>query len=166
MSSMVAQKRTNSYIADVNRVLPAAAALILGACVEVYAQYGAILHAAVGETELTVGSAIRLVGTAAGTLRPEVGAEEARSSLQKLGFRLPQAPDSSPISYDGFAFLVTQIFDLRGSVAYGLFPGPLSAFDELQSRGLIPRGAHGGGPVSGQDALLLVRRLVEQKGPR
>jgi len=148
----------------VNRVVPVAAALILGASVNVFAQYGAILHAAAGEKELTVGSSLLLVGTAAGTLRPEVSADEARSALQKLGFRLPQSGDGAPITYGDFAFLITQAFDLRGSVAYGLFPGSGSAFDELQSRGLIPRGAQSGGPVSGQDALLLVRRLVEQRG--
>ncbi len=145
--------------------MPVAAALILGACVNVFAQYGAILHAAAGEKELSVGTSIRLVGAAAGTLRPEVGSDEARSALQKLGFRLPQAPDASAITYGGFAFLVTQLFDLRGSAAYVLFPGPRSAFDELASRGLIPRGTQSGGPISGLDALLLVRRLVEQKGP-
>jgi len=148
----------------VKRVLPVVAALILGACADVFAQYGAILHDAAGEKELTVGSSIRLVGTAAGTLQPEISSDAARTALQKLRFRLPQAADSAAITYGGFAFLVTQIFDLRGSVAYGLFPGPRSAFDELQSRGLIPRGAYAGGPVSGQDALLLVRRLVEQRG--
>lgn len=99
-----------------------------------------------------------------GSLRPEIGAQEARSTLQKLGIRLPMDPDDSPITYGGYAFLLTQLFDLRGSVAYGLFPGPRSAFDELQSRGLIPRRERSGYSVSGGDALLLLRRVVEERG--
>ncbi|MGA2612967.1 MAG: hypothetical protein ABSG38_05900 [Spirochaetia bacterium] len=138
---------------------------LLGTCVSLFAQYGAILHTAAGEDRLTVGSSILLVGAAAGSLRPETGAAEARSTLQKLGIRLPAAPDDSPITYGGYAFLLAQLFDLPGSAAYVLIPGPLSAFDELQSRGLIPYTERSGHPVRGTDALLLLRRVIEQRGP-
>ena len=145
------------------RVVLAVVVLLTAVSPSLFAQYGTILHTAAGEEWLTIGSSIRLVGAVSGSLRPEVSAEEARTTLQKLGIRLPSAPDGSPITYGGYAFLITQLFDLRGSVAYGLFPGPRSAFDELQAQGLIPRRARSGNPVSGVDALLLLRRVVEGK---
>jgi len=145
------------------RVVLAVVALLTAVSANLFAQYGTILHTAAGEEWLTIGSSIRLVGATSGSLRPEISPEEARTTLQKLGIRVPSAPDESPITYGGYAFLITQLFDLRGSVAYGLFPGPRSAFDELQARGLIPRRARPGNPVSGVDALMLLRRVVEEK---
>jgi hypothetical protein len=147
------------------RVVLATLTLLVAACMNLFAQYGTILHTASREDRLTIGSSILLVGVAAGSLRPEIGVAEARSTLQKLGMRLPSAPDGEPVTYGGYAFLLTQLFDLRGSLAYGLFPGPRSAFDELQTRGLIPRRERSGHFLSGGDALLLLRRIVEERGP-
>jgi hypothetical protein len=140
------------------------AALLAVGSVNLFAQYGQILHAAAGQDPLSIGGAIRLLGVASGSLRPEIGPGEARSTLQKLGIRLPKSPDDSPITYGGYAFLVTQLFDLRGSIAYGLFPGPHSAFDELRARGMIPSRARPGQPVSGPDAVLLLRRVISSRG--
>ncbi len=141
-----------------------AVVVLLAAASPLFGQYGVIVHGVAGQGQLTVGESIRLVGTACGSLRPEIGADEARAILQKLGVKLPAGADDSPVTFGGYAYLVTQLFDLRGSVGYGLFPGPRSAFSELQERGLIPAGARSGYPVSGADALLLLRRVIEARG--
>jgi len=139
------------------------AALLAVVSVNLFGQYGQILHAAAVQDPLSVGESIRLLGVASGSLRPEIGLDEARSTLQKLGIRLPKSADDSPITYGGYAFLLTQLFDLRGSIAYGIFPGPRSAFDELRARGLIAPRARPGQPVSGPDAVLLLRRVVSAR---
>ncbi len=157
------KEKLRDTLPRMKRVVLAVVSLLPAVSANLFAQYGTILHTAAGEEWLTIGSSIRLVGATSGSLRPEISPEEARTTLQKLGIRVPSAPDESPITYGGYAFLITQLFDLRGSVAYGLFPGPRSAFDELQARGLIPRRARPGNPVSGVDALMLLRRVVEEK---
>jgi len=139
------------------------AALLAVVSVNLFGQYGQILHAAAGQDPLSTGESIRLLGVASGSLRPEIGPEEARSTLQRLGVRLPKGPDDSPITYGGYAFLMTQLFDLRGSIAYGLFPGPRSAFNELRGMGLIPARARQGHPISGPDALLLLRQVLSAR---
>jgi hypothetical protein len=140
------------------------AALLAVASVNLFAQYGPILHAAAGQDPLSIGESIRLVGVASGSLRPEIGLEEARSTLQKLGVRLPKGADDSPITYGGFAFLLTQLFDLRSSITYSIFPGPRSAFKELRARGLVGSRMRSGQPLGGPDALLLLRRVVAARG--
>ena len=129
-----------------------------------FGQYGQILHAAAGQDMLSVGESIRLVGVASGSLRPEIGADEARSTLRKLGVRLPAGADDSPVTYGGFAFLLTQLFDLRGSITYGIFPGPGSAFDEMRARGFVGPRTRAGQPLSGPDGLLILRRVMAARG--
>ncbi len=139
------------------------AALLAVVSVNLFGQYGQILHAAAGQDPLSIGESIRLLGVASGSLRPEIGPDEARSTLQKLGIGLPKGPDDSPITYGGYAFLMTQLFDLRGSIGYGLFPGPRSAFNELRGMGVIPSRARLGHPISGPDALLLLRQVLSAR---
>ena len=146
------------------RAWPVVVALLVVASANLFGQYGPILHAAAGQDPLSVGESIRLLGVASGSLRPEIGAEEARATLQKLGVRLPRGADETPITWGGYAFLLTQLFDLPGSVVYGIFPGPRSAFKGLQERGLVPDTARAGHPLGGTDALLLLRRVLVSRG--
>jgi hypothetical protein len=146
------------------RAWPVVVALLVVASANLFGQYGPILHEAAAQPLVSVGESIRLLGVASGSLRPEIGAEEARATLHRLGVRLPNAPDENPITCGGFAFLLTQLFDIRGTVAYGILPGPWSAFNELRARGLFPALARSGHPLSGQDALLLLRRVLATRG--
>jgi hypothetical protein len=146
------------------RAWPVVVALLVVASANLFGQYGPILHAAADQERISVGDSIRLLGVASGTLRPEIGAEEARATLRKLGVRVPKAADESPITFGGYAYLLTQLFDVRGSAGYGIFPGPRSAFNELRSRGLVPAIARAGHPISGPDALLVLRRFLASRG--
>jgi hypothetical protein len=139
-------------------------AALLAGSLNLFAQYGPVLHTAAGQDPLTIGESIRLIGIASGSLRPEIGADEARATLQRLKIRLPKGADESPITWGGYAFLVTQMFDIRGSLTYGLFPGPRSAFNEVRAQGLVPSLARAGQPISGVDALLLLRRVIAARG--
>jgi hypothetical protein len=118
----------------------------------------------VSEDRLSVGASIRLLGVASGSLRPEVGLEEARATLTRLHVRLPRDPDDSPITFGDFAFLLCQLFDVRAGVMYGIFPGPRSAFNELLARGMLPAYARPGSTISGPDALLVLRRFILPQG--
>lgn len=146
------------------RVWPALIALLCLGAAHLEGQYGLVLHSAVSEDRLTVGASIRLLAVAAGSLRPEVGLEEARATLTRLGIRLPRDPDDSPITFGNFAFLLCQLFDIRGGVMYGIFPGPRSAFNELLARGLLPEYARPGGMISGPDAVFVLRRFIQLRG--
>jgi hypothetical protein len=150
-------------IGPMKRVVLAVALLLIGVSGSLFAQYGVVLHAAAIEDPLSIGSAIRLLGVASGSLGPDGDVTQARATLAKLGVKVPANPDVSPISWSEFAYLIAQLFDLPASVAYGLLPGPWSAFDELRSRGLTPRDARPGDTVNGKDGLLVLRRLVHLK---
>ncbi|MFI5367677.1 MAG: hypothetical protein ACHQ1F_01560 [Spirochaetia bacterium] len=139
-------------------------ALLCLSAAHLHAQYGLVLHSAVSEDRLSVGASIRLLGVAAGSLRPEIGPEEARATLTRLGIRLPRDPDDSPITFGNFTFLLCQLFDVRGGVMYGMFPGPRSAFNELLARGLLPVNARPGSMISGSDAVLVLRRFLLLQG--
>ena len=149
---------------DMRRVWPAMIALLCLGAADLQGQYGLVLHSAVSEDRLSVGASIRLLGVACGSLRPEIGLEEARATLARLRITLPKDPDESPITFGNFAFLLCQLFDVRGGVMYGLFPGPRSAFNELWSRGLLPAYARSGGLIGGPDALLVLRRFIQLRG--
>jgi hypothetical protein len=146
------------------RAWPIVVALLVAASANLFGQYGPILHAAADQERITIGESIRLLGVAAGSLRPEIGAEEARTTLQKLHVRLPRESDDTPITFGQYAYLLTQLFDVPGSVAYGIFPGPRSAFKDLQARGLVPEMARAGHPLSGGDALLVLRKFLASRG--
>jgi hypothetical protein len=100
-----------------------------------------------------------IVGAASGSLEPEVRIDEARAALARLGIRLPRAPDDSRISCADFAYLVAQLFDLPGGIAYRAFPGPRTAFRESLRLGLLPPGARPDRALSGADLLFILRRL-------
>jgi hypothetical protein len=146
------------------RAWPIVAALLVVASANLFGQYGPVLHAVAGQDRISVGESIRLLGAASGSLRPEIGADEARATLQKLGVRLPRAADDSPITWGGYAFLLTQLFDLPGGVVYGIFPGPRSAFKGLQARGLVHGATRAGDFLTGADALLLLRQVLLSRG--
>lgn len=146
------------------RAVLVVAALLAAGAVNLFGQYGQILHAVADQDPLSIGESIRLLGVASGSLRPEIGPDEARATLQKIGVRLPKGGDESPITYGEYAFLLTQLFDLRGSLMYGVFPGPRSAFNELRGRGLVPSRARPGQLISGPDALLLLRHVLPVRG--
>lgn len=165
IKSSVEKRRAKRYTApQMKRAGLLVAALLCLVSMDLFAQYGQILHAAAGQDPLSTGESIRLLGVASGSLRPEIGLDEARTTLAKVGVRLPKSPDDFPITWGGYAFLVTQLFDLRSSIAYGLFPGPHSAFDELRARHLVPPRARSGQTLSGADAVLLLRRVVAARG--
>jgi hypothetical protein len=146
------------------RAWPLVVALLVAASANLFGQYGPILHAAADQERITVGESIRLLGVAAGSLRPEIGAEEARSTLLNLHVRLPRSSDETPITFGEYAYLLTQLFDVPGSVAYGIFPGPRTAFNELRARGLVPELARAGHFLGGADALLVLRRFLASRG--
>lgn len=126
-----------------------------------FAQYGTIMDQAAAQGTLSVGVCIRLLGVCAGSIAPELGAADARTSLARLGIRLPRTPDSDPITYGEFAYLLTQLYDRPGSFSLRLLAGPRTSFRDLQDRGLIPPAARAGFTISGADALLLQRRFLE-----
>ena len=146
------------------RAWPIIVALLVVAAANLFGQYGPIIHAAADQDRISVGESIRLLGVASGSLRPEIGADEARSTLQKLRVRVPKGADDSPITIGAFTYLLTQLFDVRPSVGYAIFPGPRSAFNELRARGLLPATARSGHPLSGADALLILRKFLASRG--
>jgi len=145
----------------------ALAALCLISCAaSLSAQYGKIAEAAAGGEGPSVGESLLLVGAAAGSLEPELRAEDARAALGRLGFRLPRAADGERISWGDLAFLAAQLYDLPGGFAYRAFPSPRTAFKEALGLGLLPPGARPSDQVGGADLLFFLRRLEESKAAR
>jgi hypothetical protein len=136
---------------------------LCAATAPLHAQYGQLIDQAAGQEALTVGAALRLLGTAAGSLAPEASEPDAREALLRLGFTLP-APDERPVTCGELAYLLAQLFDIPASVSYRLLPGPATAFRQLQASGLMPASARSGQGVSGADALLILRRYLESWG--
>jgi hypothetical protein len=129
-----------------------------------HAQYGQVMDRLAGQEEAGVAASIRFLAVAAGSLAPEIGEEEARAAVRTLGVVLPDPPADRPISYGEFAFLAVQFFDIPGGFFYGLFPGPMTAFRDLQARGLIPADARAGDRLSGAKALMLMDAILQSRG--
>ena len=147
------------------RWLPVTIALLVLVTAELHAQYGAVLQAAASEDPLTMGSALRLLGTASGSVPPEMSAADVRDTLERLHVSLPRRPDTSPITLGEYCYVLVELFDLRAGAVYGLVPGPRAAFEELDRRGLLSAHARAGQTVSGPDALLLLRRVAAGAAP-
>ena len=140
------------------------AALLLAAA-PLFAQYGPIIDRAAAGDGVSIGASIMLLGVASGSLAPEAGLADARATLSRLGFRLPRGEDEAPIRWGDFSYLLVQLFDLRGDLSYGLFPGPRSALRLLERRGLLAPNALPSRFLSGPDALLVLRRFEEGEKP-
>lgn len=134
--------------------------LIVLIAAPVAAQYGELLLQVSDSEVLSAGTAILLVGQAAGTIQAESDAESARALLAELGFRLARAQIDEPITEAWFAMLCAQLFDLRGDIGYSLLPGPLRAHRLLRERGYFPNSVAPGALIPGTDAIGVVRRLT------
>lgn len=122
-------------------------------------QYGEIVDDAVSEAPLSLGTALRLVGTASGSLEPFATAEAAAETLTAVGFRLPGDGLDDPINYGDYAVLLVQLRDLRTGLVDTLLPSRRGAFRELRDRGLLREGIGPGDPISGIEAVELLRDL-------
>jgi len=125
----------------------------------VAAQYGEIVDGAVSEAPLSLGTALRLVGTASGSLDPFATAETAAETLTAVGFRLPGDGLDDPINHGDYAFLLVQLRDLQTGLVDTLLPSRRGAFRELRARGLMRHGIGPGDPISGIEAVELLRDL-------
>ena len=147
------------------RRLPLLIVLLALVTVNLHAQYGAVLAAAAAQDPLSVGAALRLLGTASGSVAPELSGADVRDTLGRLRVRVPVQADASPITLGEFCYLMSELFDLREGAVYGLVPGPRAAFEELYRRGMLDSHARAGQTISGADALLLLHRVVSRAQP-
>jgi len=135
------------------------ALLLLPGCL--FAQYGVLLDAAAGETPLSFGTAVRLVGAAWGSVVPTVSAEESRATLVDLGFRVPRRELGGPVTAAAFAQLLIQVSDMRTGLAYGLIPSAGRAHDWLQRIGVYEASLAPGALLGGPAAIRALSRLWE-----
>jgi hypothetical protein len=70
----------------------------------------------------------------------------------------------TPIRLGELSYLIMRAYNLEGSVFFALFPGPRYAFRELDYRRLIPGRRDPGLPVSGEQLLQILSKVVGYLG--
>jgi hypothetical protein len=127
-----------------------------------YAQYGDQLKEIAESDEITIAEALWLVGSVSSSIGPRVAISDARSELEGLSPRLPSGADGEPVTLGQYSYLIVQFFDVQGGFWYGLLPGPLTALRVLQSLGITGESGHAGHPISGSQAVAILRQYLFQ----
>jgi hypothetical protein len=127
-----------------------------------HAQFGSIMDDVVRRDAVPVASAIKLIAILSETAEPGDDAEAVRDSLNQLGYALPRAELTDPISYGQVSFLIVQLFDLPGGLRSGLVPGPGSSLEELRRRDLLYRSVRASDHIGGPELLELLGRFLTE----
>lgn len=137
--------------------------LALAAVLPLGAQSNQVLDQLLEREELPFGEAAYLVLVAIDRLPEEAAPEEAAAALagQIPAVRERGAGEAIPLGE--YAYLLMQAFEVKGGLMYRLFPGPRYAARELAYRKIIRGKAHPNRPVSGTEAVQILRRLLEWK---
>lgn len=143
----------------------AAFSLLAGVAV-LDAQSNALVDELLAEQEASLGNAACLALSAAGLVPEDASGEQALALIQEKGWKLPAGPADAPIRLGQYAFLLMQVFEMKGGLMYGLFPGPRYAARELAYLRLIPDRPIPGRKISGSEAMHILGSLLEWKGGR
>ena len=144
------------------------AALLLGAAglLPLAAQSNQFLDQLLDTPEATLGQAAYLLLTAKETLDDGTSAERAAEALAAQGWQAPERAADEPLTLGEYCFLLMQAYEVKGGLMYRIVPGPRYAARELDYRKLIRGKAYPNRTVSGEEALGILRSLLQQLGEK
>ena len=134
----------------------------------VFAQTAAELDTLLGTDAVTTNVAARFVMGAAGLAPPELSGEEAKTSAYKtaLAKGWVKSGPQEEISLKEAAFLMMNVFELKGGIMYSIFHNPRYAYREMIYLKLIPGRTYANSKLSGQKFLQVLGRVLNYTGER
>jgi len=90
------------------------------------------------------------------------GIIRAAEALAAQGWQAPQRPAAEALTLGEYCFLLMQAYELKGGLMYRIAPGARYAARELAYRKLIRGKAYPNRTLSGEEALAILRGLLEQ----
>ncbi len=127
------------------------------------AQSNEVLDSVLGEASISYGSAAYIVGTASGHLPETISPADAGPGMEQEGLGIPGLGPSDPVTLGGFSYMLTRAFGIKGGIMYRVLPGPHYATRELAFLGIISGPAKSGLPLSGDQALRILERILNRK---
>jgi len=138
--------------------------LALASVLPVGAQSNEVLDELLERQALLFGEAAYLVLVGTERLPDTASPEEAAQALAEAFPEAQVRGAGEAIPLGEYAYLLMQAFEVKGGLMYRLIPGPRYAARELAYRKIIRGKAHPDIPVSGAEAVQILRRLLEWKG--
>ena len=143
------------------RIVLSVTALIVATTVLIAAQSGDLIHTTVDRVPFTAEDSVRLIAAAFGTVSPDDVQALSLQDVAALGYRVSDHRPDRAVTKGYFALLLAQWLDHRGGLRYALSATPTAAFRELQREGLFAVWELPGEPLSGVEALEIVRFAIE-----
>lgn len=142
------------------RIVLSVTALVVGTTVSLAAQSGELIHAAADRVPFTAEDSVRLIAAAFGTVSLDDVEKLSLQDVAALGYRVPADRPERAVTKKRFALLLAQWLDHLGGLRYALAVTPIAAFRELQREGLFAAWELPGEPLSGAEALEIVRSAL------
>lgn len=127
------------------------------------AQSNSVIDQLLSEKAATVADSTYMVLSAANLIPTDATVDQALSTAVQKGW-IPDKPPGSSITFGEFSYLVMKSFKLNGGLMYMIFPGPRYSARELYYRGLVRTRLSPYGPVTGTQALYVIRTLLDARG--
>jgi len=144
-------------------------ALILFFCSSLaFAQTATELDALLGANAVTTNVAARFVMGAAGLTSPELSGAVANNAAYQAALSkgwVKKAPEEA-ISVQETAFLMMNVFELKGGIMYRIFHNPRYAYREMIYLRLIPGRTYADSGLSGQKFLQILGKVLNYTGER
>ena len=138
--------------------------LLVSLSAPLFAQTAAKLEALLNEPELTWSAAAAFVLEASDFHPADSSNGQDAFSLASERKWLPKnAAPEDPARLNGVALLLMGSFDLKGGIFYRLSKSPHHAYRELVYKGFIRGDTDPGMPVSGQQLLLMISKILSVK---
>ena len=149
-----------------SHILPVFLFLVLILSAPLFSQTAAKLEALLEIPALTWSEAAAFVLEAADTeisgIEPPPAELAFRFAEEKKWLPKNTSPGDT-VRLNGLALLLMRSFDLKGGIFYSLTKSPHHAYRELVYKNIIRGNTDPGIPVSGQDLLLMINRLLAIK---
>ena len=133
-----------------------------------FAQTAAELDSLLKTDAVATNVATRFVMGAAGLAQPGLSGAEAETSAYKAALSkgwVKKGPEE-PISLKETAFLMMNVFGLKGGVMYSIFHSPRYAYREMIYLKLIPGRTYANSRLSGQKFLQVLGKILNYTGER
>jgi hypothetical protein len=142
--------------------------IILFIPVTAFAQTAAELDALLGTNAVTTSIAARFVMGAADLTSPELSGVVANNAAYEAALSkgwVKKGPEEA-ISVQETAFLMMNVFELKGGIMYSIFHNPRYAYREMIYLRLIPGRTYASMKLSGQKFLQILGKVLNYTGER
>ena len=132
----------------------------------IFSQTAAELDSLLETNVVTVGTAARFTLGAAGSIPPELGAAEAAGLAYQRAYASGwvKKAQGDEITLKETAFLMMNVFELKGGIMYSIFRNQRYAYREMIYRKLIQGQADANMLLSGQSFLNILGRTLNYSG--